>query len=302
MNVRDLIFSSSFLFMVIRVATPLLFATMASVVSTTAGTVNILLEGMMLVASLAGVLVSAATQSVILGVGAAVISSVLVACLMAMMTIRFQSNATLCGLAINMFASGGTVFFLYVFTGAKGNSSSIPSLVVPTVELPLIKEIPFLADVLSGHNILTYLAILSSIFVIILLKKTPHGIRLQAVGHNPNAARSIGISVSKMQMSAWILSGALCGFAGAFLSMGYVSWFTRDMTAGRGWIALAACSLGQGKPGICMLTALMFAAAEAVANVLGFLNLPGNLINTLPYCATLVVLVSVAVTQSKKVK
>lgn len=302
MKVFDLVFSASFLYAIIRAATPLLLATMGSVLSTNAGTLNITLEGMMLMGALAGVLVSAATQSVILGVLGAVCVSVLVAALMAAMTLRFSGNAMLCGLAVNMFASGGTVFLLYAFTGQKGNSVSVPSLVVPNVEIPLIKDIPILGEALSGHNLLTYLAIVLTVVVIILVNRTPYGLHLRAVGKNENAARSIGISVPRIQTSAWLLCGVLCGLAGAFMSMGYVSWFTRDMTASRGWIALAASSLGQGRPLASALAAILFAVAEALANVLGLLEMPGNLIRTIPYFATLIILVISSAYGGKKVK
>lgn len=208
----------------------------------------------------------------------------------------------LCGLAVNMFASGGTVFLLYAFTGQKGNSVSVPSLVVPNVEIPLIKDIPILGEALSGHNLLTYLAIVLTVVVIILVNRTPYGLHLRAVGKNENAARSIGISVPRIQTSAWLLCGVLCGLAGAFMSMGYVSWFTRDMTASRGWIALAASSLGQGRPLASALAAILFAVAEALANVLGLLEMPGNLIRTIPYFATLIILVISSVYGGKKVK
>lgn len=302
MSIFSMIFSASFVYSILRAATPLLYATMGSVISSNAGTLNITLEGMMLMSALGGVLVSAATQSVLLGVLGAVVVAVLVAGLMALMTLKFSGNPMLCGLAVNMFASGGTIFFLYIFTGQKGNSVSVPSLVVPNMDIPIIKDIPFIGEAISGHNLLTYLAVILTIAVIYMINRTPLGLHIRAVGKNENAAKSIGINAKKMQALSWILCGILCGLGGAFMSMGYVSWFTQDMTASRGWIALAACSLGRSNPVWSALAAMLFAVADAFANVLGFMDMPSNLIRTIPYVATLVVLVISSIKPAKKQK
>lgn len=302
MNVVDIIFTAGFFYSIIRISTPLLLGTMAAVITENSGALNIVIEGAMLTAAFAGMLVSALTQSVLLGVLGAVLASMLIMSIMALFTLKLGSLAILCGLALNMLASGGTVFFLSVITGQKGTSVALPSLVVPNIDIPLIKDIPFLGEILSGHNVLTYLAFLSVIVMIVLINRTPYGVRLRAAGKNPNAALSTGISVNKMQLSSWWISGLLCGLAGAFMSMGYVSWFTRDMTAGRGWVAIAACILSGGSPKGGFFAAMMFAVAEALANVLGMLKLPGSIVGTIPYVVTLVVLVIYSVIEMKKDK
>lgn len=298
--IADMIFSTDFLFSMIRVTTPVLLASLGAVISDRAGIVNIGLEGIMLISALVGVLVSAGTQSAFAGFVAGVGMGVLVAAVLAYFVLRLKSHIILGGVAVNLLASGGTVFLLYLLTGEKGTSSSLPSMVIPAVELPLIKDIPILGDVLSGHNLITYLAMLSVLFVYLLLNKTSLGMKIRAVGENFHAAESVGISVKKIQFFALSLSGLFAGMGGVFLSMGYVSWFSRDMTAGRGWIALAAEAMGRGTTIGTTVTAFVFGFAEALANSLQVLNIPSELVTIIPNVVTVMGLCIYAIIDTKK--
>lgn len=296
-----MLFSVQFFRSVLRITTPILLASMGTMLTTSAGVINVVQEGVMLIAAFCGMAVSAYTQSVFLGVMAGVLSGVFIMALMALFILHYKSNPVLVGLAVNMFASGGTVFFLYVITGgAKGNSTRLPSLTVPSLEIPFIRDIPLLGKVISDQNILTYIAILSIIFVQILLIHTSLGIRLRAVGENPDAARSTGIKVNRTKTYAMLICGALCGLGGVFMSMCYVSWFSRNMVAGRGWISIAANVLGGSTIGTA-LASLLFGTSEAAANVIGMLGLPGDVIKTLPYWVTIfALLLSAAVIVYRK--
>lgn len=196
----------------------------------------------------------------------------------------------LAGIALNVIASGGTVFALFVASGDRGISSSLASKVLPTVKLPLIAKIPILGPILSGHNVLTYIALLSVFVVWYFLYKTPLGLRLRAVGESPDAADSVGISVDRIRFLALGISGLLAGFGGAHLSMGYVSWFSRDMTAGRGFIGLAAAALGGVHPVGTALASLFFGFADALSNYMQSLSIPSEFVQMIPYLATVVAL------------
>ncbi|HIX52589.1 MAG TPA: ABC transporter permease [Candidatus Lachnoclostridium stercoripullorum] len=283
----DLIFTTDFFYSIFRVTTPLLFASMGAVISDVAGVPNIALEGMMLIAAFAGMFFSYFFESALMGLLFALLFAVLCAGVLAFFTLYYKTNIILGGIAINSLASGGTIFFLYLAAHDKGTSVSLPSKVLPNVNIPLIQDIPVIGPAISGHNVLTYLAVAAVIFTFFLLKRTSLGWHIRAVGEKREAADSVGISVEKTQAIALILSGLMCGFGGAFMSMGYVSWFSRDMVSGRGWIALAAEAMGLQHPLGTAATSLLFGVADALSNAVATLGWPSDLVKTIPYCATL---------------
>ncbi len=287
----DIIFSASFGYAVIRVTTPILFAALGSLIADRAGVINIALEGTMLVSALTGVAISAYTQSAWIGLLAAMIAGGLVGLLLAYFSLNLKTDIVLSGIAINLMASGGTVFVLYLIAKDRGISSSLPSLVLPKIQLPLIDQIPVIGAIFSNHNVLTYASLIAVLIVYIFLYKTPLGLKVRAVGENPDAADSVGISVIRVQYFALITSGVLAGMGGAYMSMGYVSWFAKNMTAGRGFIALAAEAMGGASPVGTFLTSLLFGFADALSNNLQSLSVPAEFIQTIPYIATIVGLV-----------
>lgn len=301
-NLFAIILTADFAFSVIRVTTPILFAALGALISDRAGIVNIGLEGIMLMSALAGVVCSAYTQSAFYGLLGAVLTGFIAASTLAYFTLKLKTHVILGGIALNFFASGGTILVLYYLTGDKGTSASLASKVMPNIHIPLIEKIPVAGAIISGHNLLTYLAILAAFGVWFLLKKMPLGLRIKAVGENQNAAQSVGINVIKTRYIALALSGIFAGLGGAFLSMGYVSWFSRGMSAGRGWIALAAEAMGQGTVVGTALTSLLFGAADALSNTLQLLNIPAELIKIIPYLATVIGLLIYAVNETNKRK
>lgn len=287
MNLIELIFSTDFLYMWIRVATPILLASLGAVICTKAGVVNLGLEGIMLISALAGVLGSAFGGSLWIGLLTGLLASVAVSAVFAYFHLVLKANNVLCGTAVNTMASGLTVFVLQLATGEKGNSSSLKSFSFPNVAIPIIKDIPVLGGILSGHNALTYLALAMVVVIWFFLYKTPTGLRMRAVGENPNAASSVGQNVIKIQFLAIVLCGLMTGLGGMYLSMGYLTMFVRDMTAGRGFIALAACSMGQATPVGALISSMIFAFFDGLSNILQVLKIPSEFIQMLPYLATI---------------
>lgn len=301
-SIMEMLMRPSFWFSVIRVTTPILFPAIAVLITDKAGIVNISMEGTMLFSALAGVLVSAWTQSAGIGLLGAVAAGMLLGLVLACFTLEFKSDVTLGGIAINLFADGGSIFLLYLLTKDKGTSVSLPSKVLPNIDIPLIQDIPVLGEILSGHNILTYLGLFMVFGVYYLINKTPLGLRLQAVGENSKAAQSVGISVKRMQYISLLLSGFIASFGGAYMSMAYLPNFSRNMTSGRGWIALAAEAMGHGNVAATSFTALLFGFADALANGLQMFNLPSELIGTIPYVTTVIVLVLYAMRMKRKIQ
>ena len=256
----------------------------------------------MLTCALAAPLGSYITKSAILGVIIAMIIGALLSCLFGYVTISLKSEPVLAGIALNTLASGLTIFVIYYATGEKGSTQSLNSPTVANVQIPLLKEIPILGDIFSGHSVLTYLGILITILLAFLIYKTPTGLRIRSVGENPEAAKSVGISILKYKYISLILAGALCGLGGAYMSMSYVSFFSKEMIAGRGFIGMAAESMGRGTPWGVMLSALLFGAADSLAIRLQLLQLPAQLIQTIPYVITIVAIAIYSYSRSKQKK
>lgn len=299
--VLNSILSTGFIFAIIRVMTPLLFPALGVAVSELAGSINIALEGIMLISAFFGVIVSAFTGSLLLALAAGLTAGIIMGALLAYFHLKMKADIILGAIALNMFASGMTIFLLFLFTGDKGSTSSLKSLVFPDIEIPLIKSVPILGEIFSGHNILTYVALLFVPLFYVLMFKTPLGLRIRAVGQNPHAAESVGINVDKIKLYALMLSGMFGAFGGLYLAMGYVSWFSREMTAGRGFIAIAAATLGGNMPLGVLLSSLLFGFVGSIEIYISALNIPSVLIKMIPYLVTLIVLAVFAI-RSQRVK
>lgn len=301
-NILGIIFSASFGYAVLRVMTPILFAAMGAIISDRAGVINIALEGTMLTSALVGVIISALTHSSWIGLVAAVIAGIIISLLLAYFSLNLKADIILTGIALNLLAGGGTIFVLFLVAHDKGISSSLKSEVLPSLAIPIIEKIKVLGPILSGHNVLTYISLIMVIIVALLLYKTPLGLRIRAVGENADAADSVGVSVIKIKYIALMISGALAGFGGAYMSMGYVSWFSTNMTTGRGFIALAAEAMGRGTPLGTFLSSLLFGFAGALSNNLQSIGIPAEFVQMIPYIATIIGLVIYSSRQTARLK
>lgn len=291
MTQLDLASLITFIPAILRVTTPILLAALGVLISERAGVLNIGVEGMMLTGAFAGVVVSAATGSASLGFLAALIAGGLLGALLSFAVHVLKSDLILSGIALNMAAAAGTTLLLFMLTGDKGMSGSLSSKVLPNLTIPGIAGVPVLGPLLSGHHILTYAAFLAVPGVGLFLMRTPMGLRLRAVGENPESAAIAGINVRRVQIGALVTSGVFAGAAGAFLSMGYVSWFSQNMSAGRGFIALAAEVMGHGSASGTMFASLLLGVAEAASIALQGAGLPSELMQTVPYLVPVVALV-----------
>lgn len=287
-------FLASLLFSTIRLSTPLIFSSMGGLITRQSGSQNIALEGTMLLSAMSGAVVSAYSQSLIVGLLGAVLSGLLISVFMGFMSLKMQADMTLTGISINRLSDGLTIFIIFMLVGDKGTTIKLPSLTFPTITIPIIKDIPFIGSVLSGHNLLTYMAFVVVVLVWFLIYKTPLGLKIRAVGENEKAAESVGINVIGIKILAFALTGIICSIGGAYMSMGYLSWFSASMIAGRGFIGMSAMNLASGRPFRTMFVAILFASVDALAMTLQTLNLPPEPLQMLPYLITIIALVIVA--------
>ena len=286
----------------IRVVTPILLPALGGAICNRAGVVNLGLEGLMLLSALAGVLGSAYGGSLLAGLAAGLGTALLVSLVFAYFHLNLRADATICGTAINTFASGFTVLLLFTLTGEKGTSASLKSFSFPSVSIPLIEDIPGVGSVLSGHNLMTYVALLAVVAVWFLLYKMPLGLRIRSVGENPDSASSVGVNVRRTRYIAILLCGALTGLGGMYMSMGYLGMFTREMVSGRGFIALAAAAMGQSTPVGVFLSSMLFAFFDSLSNTLQLLALPSQFTDMLPYLATIGGLTAYSIQRTRKMK
>lgn len=302
MKVFEMLFSKEFLYTSIQLTIPILFAALAALISNKAGILNINIEGSMSVSALIGALISFFTQSYFWGILSGIATGVIMGIILAYCTHKLKTSSILTGVALNIFATGFVIFLMYAILGTKGDTTSAPSYAIPYIKIPYLKDIPIIG-VLFEQNLLFYIAIFSTIVVSLFLKKTKMGLLIKAVGYNPIAAKSVGISIEKTQFIALVIAGVFAGLGGVFLSMSYLSTFNSGMVAGRGFIGLAAEAMGAGQPFLTMLFAFIFGIVSAFAiNAQTTLNIPYELLNTLPYLMTIIALILYSVRNIKKNK
>lgn len=288
----------------LRVSTPLILCAMAGLFSERSGIVDISLEGKMLAAAFAAGTVAAVTGSAWLALLVAISVSVVLGLVHGFACITHRGNQVVSGLAINILASGLTVVLGIAWFKTGGQTPSLESSArFMPMELPLastLVDVPvigrFYSDVISGHSVLVYIALLSVLLTWWVVYRTRFGLRLRAVGENPLAVDTAGLSVSGLRYAAVAICGGLCGVAGAYLAISQNAAFVREMTAGQGYIALAALIFGKWRPLSALLACLMFGFLDAVAIRLQGVELPYigevpvQLIQALPYVLTVVLL------------
>ncbi|TQS73447.1 ABC transporter permease [Rhodobacteraceae bacterium] len=290
----------------LRLATPLLLACLAGLYSERSGVVDIGLEGKMLMAAMASGVVAYLTGNVWAGVGAAIGASILFSMIHGLASITFRGNQLISGVALNFLASGLTVLIAQALFHQGGRTPALSGNArFSTITLPFeaeIRQVPILgplySDVLSGHSILVYVALLAVPVTWWVLYRTRFGLRLRAVGENPESVDTAGISVVGMRYGALVITGLLCGLAGAYMSTGLQAGFGREMIAGRGYIALAALIFANWHPWRALGATMLFGFLQALAlrpDVLSNfgLSVPDAFLDALPYVLTVIVLAGV---------
>lgn len=271
-------------------ATPVLLAALGGAFTFYAGVFNIAMEGMLLVGAFCAALGSFFSGSWVVGVLCAIAGSVLLSLLFILFAIVLKTDEFVTGIALNLFAAGATTYLLRQLFGVRGAFTDAGIQAIPRVKIPLLSQIPLAGEVLSGQNLIVYMAALAVIGCAWLIFRTPFGLRLRAAGYNAPSLESSGVRPARVRVAALLICGVLCGLGGAFLSLGYVRLFAEGMSAGRGWIALAAVILVNGNPWGVALIALLFGLADGVGLSAQSLGVPAQFTSMLPYVATLIAL------------
>lgn len=286
----------------IRTATPLILAALGGLLTEHAGILNIGMEGMILLGSFFGVLGSYFLGSSLGGVLLAAFVGLLLGLLFALFVIDLRSDEFIVGIAINMFAGGLTVFLLRSIFGVKGAFSSPDIVPLPVIRIPGLENINFLNIVFNNHSIFVYISWLLVALVYIFLYKTPYGSWVRASGEYPEALETAGVSPKKMKYISSIACGIFCGVAGSHLSLGYLTLFTENMSADRGFIALAAIIFGRANPIKTFAAALMFGFFDALGIRMQVIGIPSQFTQMIPYLATVIALFIVAKRHMAKFK
>lgn len=280
-------------------ATPILLAALGGALTYYAGMFNIAMEGMMLSGAFFAVLGSYYFDSWIIGILFAIVGSTVLALIFILFSIVLKTDEFVTGIGLNLFALGATTYLLRQIFNVKGAFSNPGIVSIPNLSIPLIRDIPILGQILSGQNLVVYLGGLATIIVGYLVFKTRFGLRLRAAGFNANCLDTSGVSTARVRVWSLLICGVLCGLAGAYLSLGFVTLFSENMSAGRGWISLAAIILVNGNPWGIAAISLLFGFTDGFGLLLQQV-LPSQFTSMVPYIATLIALFFYSITLKKK--
>jgi general nucleoside transport system permease protein len=276
----------------LRYATPLIFGALGGMFSERSGVVNVGLEGMMLMGAFFGIMAADKLDSWFLGLVAGILSGGAMGLLHAIWSVHLRADQIISGFAINFLALGLTGYLFIDIYGQEGTPTDIPS--IPNVRLAFLDGVPFIGDIFGNLNLMIWIALILVPLSWLVLFKTPLGLRIRAVGEHPRAADTVGIDVYRIRYGAVIASGMLAAAGGAYLSIGFGNSFTENMTAGRGFIALAALIFGNWRPFGAAAACLLFGFSSALAQRLPeYSDSAAVLFQALPYVLTLIAVAGV---------
>ncbi len=297
------IFNVSLIYATFRASTPIIYAALCAAVTQQANILNVGTEGIMLVGAFTAVAVSFLTGSWILGVLAAMCGGAVIATIMAIGHIKYNSEICAIGMGINLFAIAITKFLLQVIFNTSGSFSDPGIDPIPTVHFAFLENIPVLNGLLNDWAFTEWFVIVFIIILQFLFYKTVWGLRLRAVGQFPMAAQTAGINVNAIKYQAILISGLVGGLAGAHLSLGYSTQFVENMTNNRGFMGVAAMYFGGANPALTAVGCLLFGFSDSVGARLQAYGFPAQFVLMMPYLVTIVVLavsMAIKVAASKK--
>jgi general nucleoside transport system permease protein len=291
-NLKDVVTWSALIAATLRFATPLVFGALGGIVSERSGVVNVGLEGMMLMGAFFGIFGADLLDSWFLGLLVGMAAGGVLAFVHAFFSINLRADQIVSGMALNFLALGVTGYIFLDHYGDQGTPDDVSR--VPDISIPGIKSLSFFGDAIGHANLLTWVALIGVVALTVFLFRTPRGLRLRSVGEHPKAAETVGISVPRTRYLAVVSSGVLAAMGGAYLSIAFVGSFNQGMTAGRGFIALAAVIFGNWRPAGALGAALLFGFSQALAQRLPAFSPSGAvLFQALPYVLTLIAVAGV---------
>ena len=302
-SVFSTLFTMRFLQAIIRLATPIVFAALGAFTAASTGLGNIAIESIMTFSALAGVLGSYLFNNAWLGVICGLAIGILTALLITFFSMKLGADAFLIMIALNTFADSVAIFVLYQLTGDKGTTASLATPILYTWDIPIIKDIPILGEILSGQYILTYICWLLVIIMFIVIYKTPLGMRMRACGLNADAAKTAGINVERLQVLSLALSGVFAALGGVYLSLNYLKIFSKGMVSGQGWMGVAANGISNGNYWTLILSGVIFAVFRAVSIIFSSNSaFPTDLVGAIPYFSVFVILTAASIINYYRIK
>lgn len=280
-------------------AAPILLAALGGTFTYYAGIFNIAMEGMMLGGAFFAVLGSYYFHSWIVGILFSILGSLAMALIFILFAVKLKTDEFVTGIALNLFAVGATTYLLRQIFNVKGAFSDSAIIPIPSIHIPVLADIPFFGSILSDQNLLIYVTLISVFFSAFIIFKTKFGLRLRAAGYNAPSLDTSGVKTSTIRIWALLICGIMCGLAGSFLSLGYVTLFSENMSAGRGWISLAAVILVNGNPWGIAIISLLFGFTDGLGLLLQQ-YLPSQFTSMVPYIATLAALYFYSIQKRKK--
>lgn len=291
MNVFQILFSGSTFGATLRMAVPLLYTALGGALAKMAGIEDIGLEGLMLIGCFSGFAANYLTSSWVIGILAAVLFTVLFSMLFGLFVVTIHANEIVTGVALNVMGTGLTTYVMRVMFGVKGSFTDPRVRQIPDVDLGAVKKIPFIGDIIGEQSILFWLSLAVVLLLIYLIYHTRLGSYIQACGANAKALASAGVNVSRVRYVTLLIHGVLIGIGGVYLSTGYLTQYVEDMSAGRGFIAMAAYAFGFALPGRTFWAVMLFAFVQALSSRLQLMNVPSYFSDMIPYIITIIVLV-----------
>lgn len=291
---------SSILYDMVYHSAPIILAVLGGLFAHKANVLNIGLEGMMLMGAFSSTLFVLLTGSLWVGILLSVLVTLILGLVFSFFGITMKSNFIITGFGINIFVLALSSFILKHMQMANINVSSIVDVTGLKINIPVIKDIPLLGSLLSGHTVITYLSFILIIITSIVVYSTKFGVYVRVVGENEEAAKSVGINSTKIKYAAVLIGAALCALAGANLAVERMALFTNNMTAGRGFIAIAAIYCGQAKPLKSAIYAIIFGLAKSLAiNLALFAGPISGLFEMVPYLMIVIVLFAVSAVETR---
>lgn len=298
----SIIFSPEILAATLRSMPPLLLAGLAGIMTKRAGIENIGLEGLMLIGCFSGFIANYLTESWIIGIIGGMLFTTLIALIFGFFVITLRANEIIAGVAINSLGAGLSTYLLRMFFGVKGSFYDPRVQAIPKASFKILHKVPILNTILNNHSIIVWISIILALVVNLLLFYTRFGTYVRAAGEDEDALSTSGINVKKIRYLTIILHGMLCGLGGAYLSTGYLTQFIENMSAGRGFIAMAAIAFSGAQPIRILGATGLFAFVEAIAYRLQSIDIPSYFALMTPYVVTIITLVITSYRQIKSKK
>lgn len=298
----DSVFNMGLLQNTLRTATPVILAGLGCLMTDHVGIMNIGIDGMMLMGAFIAVLGSYFMGSWVAGLTCAILLGVLLGFFYGVFVVKFKSDEFIIGVALNIFAGGVTVFLLRTIFGVKGAFSDPGIVPLPKLQLDWLEGIPFIGPLLNNNTLLVYVSWLLVLACWLFIYRTPMGFWLRAAGEHPKSLASVGKSPEKQKYLASVLCGIFSCLAGAHLSLGYLTMFSENMSASKGYVAVACVIFGRSNPPLVFLAALLFGFIDAMGTRLQSVGVDPTLTKIFPYVGTVLMMVLLVVRDNAKKK